>query len=220
MDSNLLTKKRISNIKSKFPKKKTRFPTFVKLWNNIGISEKFRQIKEGGLKDIPSYWWVVLILCAVAGLVFPLIGQLTSPLHILTHEFTQLYTLVTGIILFFLARWTVKKVVKKSRGLSPVEHMRGTSQVLLTGIVVMGLLTMGVMYIANVVSWNCLFHRGVPFFWVTWLPVAVWSGVGGILAGMRGWSWLKSSGLVLLIIIVSIAQDLLQFIKGARGVDL
>ncbi|UCE20825.1 MAG: hypothetical protein JSV46_00895 [Candidatus Aminicenantes bacterium] len=192
----------------------------MKLWKSIGIPEKFRQFKkEGGIKAIPSHWWVILVLCAVVGLLFPLIGQLTTPLHILTHEFTQLYALVTGIVLFFLARWAVKKVAKKSRGASPVEHMRRTLQMLLAGIAVMGLLTMGVMYIANVVSWDCLFHRGVPFFWVTWLPVAAWAGVGGILVGMRGWGWLKSTGLVLLVIILSLAQDLMQFIKGARGVD-
>ncbi|MGD8536100.1 MAG: hypothetical protein PVF66_09665 [Candidatus Aminicenantes bacterium] len=199
--------------------RKTKFPTFMKLWKNIGIPEKFRQIKKGGIKAIPSHWWNVLVLCAAVGLAFPLIGQLTTPLHILTHEFTQLYALATGIVLFFLARWAVKKMVKKYRDLSPVEHMRGALQMVLTGIVVMGLLTMGVMYIANVVSWGCLFHRGVPFFWVTWLPVAAWAGVGGILVGMRGWGWLKSAGLVLLIILLSFAQDLMQFIKGGRGVD-
>ncbi len=221
MDNNLVTKKGISRNKSKFAARKTRFPTFIKLWNSIGIPEKFRQFKkEGGIKAIPSQWWVVLVLCAVVGLVLPLIGQLTSPLHILTHEFTQLYALVTGIVLFFLARWTVKKVAKKSEAVSPLEHMRRTLQMLLAGIAVMGLLTMGVMYIANVVSWDCLFHRGVPFFWVTWLPVAAWAGVGGILVGMRGWGWLKSTGLVLLVIILSLAQDILQFIKGARGIDL
>ncbi len=191
----------------------------MKLWNSIRIPEKFRQIKKGGIKAIPSHWRIVLILCSAVGLVFPLIGQLTTPLHILTHEFTQLYALLTGIVLFFLARWTAKKTVKRYRSLSPVEHMRGALQVSLTGIMVMGLLTMGAMYIANVVSWGCLFHRGVPFFWVTWLPVAAWAGVGGILVGMRGWGWLKSAGLVLLIIILSFAQDLLQFIKGGRGVD-
>lgn len=191
----------------------------MKLWNSIGIQEKLRQIKKGGIKAIPSYWWIVLVLCAVVGLAFPLTGQLTTPLHILTHEFTQLYALMTGIVLFFLARWTVKKLGKRYQGLSPVDHMRGALQVILTGTVVMGLLTMGVMYIANVVSWDCLFHRGVPFFWVTWLPVAVWAGVGGILVGMRGWGWLKSTVLVLLIIILSFAQDLMQFIKGGRGVD-
>jgi len=212
MDNNPITKKNSSH-------HKTKFPTFVKLWNNIGIPEKFKQIKKGGIKAIPSHWWIVLVFCAVVGIAFPLTGQLTSPLHILTHEFTQLYALVTGIVLFFLARWAVKKVVKKSRGLPPVDHMRRTLPVLLTGTMVMGLLTMGVMYIANVVSWDCLFHRGVPFFWVTWLPVAAWAGVGGILVGMRGWGWLKSTGLVVLIIILSFTQDLLQFIKGARGVD-
>lgn len=212
MDNNLKSKERTS-------KPKIQFPTFVKIWRSIGIPEKFRQIKEGGIKAIPSHWWVVLVLCAVVGLAFPLIGQLTTPFHILTHEFTQLYALVTGIGLFFLARWTVKKVSKRYKGLSPVEHMRGALRVLLAGIVVMGLLTMGVMYIANVVSWDCLFHRGVPFFWITWIPVAAWAGVGGILVGMRGWGWLKSGGLILLVIILSLAQDLLQFIKGARGVD-
>ena len=198
---------------------KTKFPTFVNIWKSLHIPDNLRKIKGGGIKAIPSYWWIVLVLCTAVGLAFPLMGQLTTPLHILTHEFTQLYALVTGILLFFLARWTVKKVVKRHRGISPVEHMRGTLQVLLTGTVVMGLLTMGVMYIANVVSWDCLFHRGVPFFWVTWLPVAVWAGVGGILVGMRGWGWLKSTGLVMLIILLSFAQDLLQFIKGGRGVD-
>jgi hypothetical protein len=219
MDNNFITKKRTSNNKTKFTKQKTKFPTFVKLWKSIGIPEKFRQIKKGGIKAIPSHWWIVLVLCAAVGLAFPLTGQLTTPLNILTHEFTQLYALLTGIVLFFLARWTAKKIAKRYRSLSPVEHMRGALQVLLTGIVVMGLLTMGVMYIANFVSWGCLFHRGVPFFWVTWLPVAAWAGVGGILAGMRGWGWLKSTGLVLLIIILSLTQDLLQFIKGARGID-
>ena len=212
MDNNPVTKKNTS-------KPKTKFPTFIKLWNSIGIQERLRQIKHGGIKAIPSHWWVVLVSCAVVGVAFPLIGQLTTPLHILTHEFTQLYALMTGIGLFFLARWTAKKVIKRYRGLSPVEHMRGALQVMMTGIAVMGLLTLGVMYIANVVSWGCLFHRGVPFFLVTWLPVAAWAGVGGILVGMRGWGWLKSTGLVLLIILLSLAQDLTQFIKGARGVN-
>jgi len=198
---------------------KIKFSTFVNLWESFRIPDKLRKIKEGGIKAIPSYWWTILVLCAAGGLAFPLTGQLTTPLHILTHEFTQLYALVTGIVLFFLARWTVKKVVKRHGGISPVEHMRRVLQVILTGIAVMGLLTMGVMYIANLVTWDCLFHRGVPFFWVTWLPVAAWAGVGGILVGMRGWGWLKSTGLVMLIIILSFAQDLLQFIKGGRVVD-
>lgn len=198
---------------------KTKFPTFVNLWKSLRIPDKLRKIKKGGIKAIPSYWWIILVLCAAGGLAFPLMGQLTTPLHILTHEFTQLFALVTGIMLFFLARWTVKKVVKRHGGISPVEHMRRALQVILIGIAVMGLLTMGVMYIANLVTWDCLFHRGVPFFWVTWLPVAAWAGVGGILVGMRGWGWLKSTGLVMLIIILSFAQDLLQFIKGGRGID-
>ncbi|UCE22285.1 MAG: hypothetical protein JSV46_08785, partial [Candidatus Aminicenantes bacterium] len=72
MDNNLVTKKELSDNESKFPEQKTRFPTFIKLWKSIGIPEKFRQFKkEGGIKAIPSHWWIVLVLCAVVGLLFP-----------------------------------------------------------------------------------------------------------------------------------------------------
>lgn len=205
-------KKALSNIKRQLP-------TFTKLWHSLQIPVRFRKIRKRGLKDIPSFWWIVLIWCASVGLAIPIAGQLSTPFHILTHEFTQLYTILTIYLLYFLARWSTKKVVQSQTNISPIEQMRKSFSPLLAGILVMGITTMIVMFIANAASWGCLFHRGVPFFWVTWLPPAALSAVGGILVGMRGWGWLKSFLLIELLVSLSFIQDLFQFLSGARLTD-
>ena len=183
------------------------------------MTGKSRKIKEAGKKTMPIYWSISLAWCVFVGLVIPLAGQFFNPLHVLTHEFTQLYTALTGIVLYFLARWAIKKVAQRNKDTSPIDQMRRALFPMLTGIIVMGVTTLAVMYIANVFYWRCIFHRGVPFFGVTWPPVALWAAVGGILVGMRGWGWLKSIGMLLLIIVLSAIQDVLQLLNGARFVD-
>ncbi len=205
-------------MKKFFANQKRKLMSLVRL-NFLRTKEIFSRKSIAKLKSQPVYWPLSLVWCMLAGFGIPLAGQFSTPLHILTHEFTQLYTLVTGILLYFLARWVLKKAVQKHKNSSPIDQMRRALFPMLVGITVMGIATLLVMYVANVIRWKCMFHRGLPFFGTTWPPLAVLAAVGGILVGMRGWGWFKSTALLLLIILLSVIQDTLQLLNGARNID-
>lgn len=185
----------------------------------VQVTGESWNICKSCVKTVPPYLWYVLGWSVIVGLGIPLAGQICAPFHILTHEFTQLYTILTGIVLYYLARWVVRKVALVGTDISPIARMRKAIFPVLAGIGVMGVATLAVMYIANALYWHCQFYRGVPFFWVTWLPVAVWASVGGILVGMSGWGWWKSIAVPVAVLALSVIQDVLQALNGARMVD-
>jgi hypothetical protein len=164
-------------------------------------------------------WRWLAIVCLLAGIGLPLAGQWLPPLNLLNHEFTQGFTGITAVVLFFVAG----RVARRQRPPdSAIASMRAQSDALLTVLVAalaMAVSGLGTMAIMNGLGPQNRFSRGVPFFWVTWTPAVVLACVGGTLLGARQWrGW--QMGLALAAAAgLSALQDAAQALAGVRMTD-
>ena len=175
--------------------------------------------QDGKNKKQHFYILIFRIILILTGIGIPVITQYFKPLHILTHEFTQLYTIITVVLLFFLSFWLTKRLNNKLKGHLFIEQMQEISLLIISGVIFMFFITLGFMYLFNLLYWNCYFHKGVPFFLITWFPAILWAIVSGILTGKFNWKWYKALAFLLLIFVFSFIQDLIQLINGAHIVD-
>ncbi len=160
-----------------------------------------------------------LLVCLVAGLATPLLCQLAPAIRVLTHEFTQLFAYISFIVMVFVA-WRITKKNRAAHPEQPVMLMLQESfTASLAGLLVCGWTAFTVMAALNALGPRCQFAGGASFFWITWIPTALLGLVLGCVAGCRGWRWWTTLLLLVAIVILSIAQNVAQALRGIRVAD-
>ncbi len=153
------------------------------------------------------------------GVGLPLACQALPPFHVLTHEFTQLFTVVAAVVVFFLAAWCVRWV--------PVQRGTEVTTRLSLGLAVtawcalaMAASTYAVMVVASLVAHGCHLVEGSVFFWITWPPAAALTGVIGALLGERQWRWHWLTAAIGAVVGLSLLHDAAQAMWGPQIVDV
>ena len=114
-----------------------------------------------------------LIICSAVQFFFPL--------HILTHEFTQFFTIAAFIFFYFVLFRTVKgKGIHQPQCDESLEALKFHA---FKGIILLVLITIGLMYLYNKLFWNCHYHPGIPFFLITVVGSLYLASVVGIIGG-------------------------------------
>ncbi|MFT5683448.1 MAG: tetratricopeptide (TPR) repeat protein [Myxococcota bacterium] len=147
----------------------------------------------------------LLLFGLIGGVLCALVGQLTAPYHLLTHEFTQVFTLACGVGLMLLPR-----------------RLPGPpTQRLLTTLAMAGALGVGAYLTQHLLGslWHdCRTIGTGAYFWVTWPPMALFAAVIGVMT--VGWSDRRVLGLLGVLGLVDGANLGLQGLYGVRAVDL
>ena len=142
------------------------------------------------------------------GILAALIGQSVQPFHLLTHEFTQLFSLVTlGL--------GVAIGMRMERSLRPVDALAAT----LGAVGLFGVGAFSTQLLLNHWVHDCVVSHAIPFFWVTWTPLGVLGAVLGVSLAERGWSGRRVALMVVVLGLMSGLHDGLQFLNGVRIVD-
>ncbi len=144
----------------------------------------------------------VLAGAALAGL-----GQLRPPLHLLTHEFTQGFTLIGALAGFLLAR-------RVARGAGRPEAALAAS---LPATLAFGLGAWLVHRLVDGPVHGCRFARASLVFWLTWGPAAALAAAAGTRAA--GWSRRRVALALLGFLAASLVHDLGQAALGLRITD-
>ncbi len=164
-------------------------------------------------------WLSSVLVCLIVGAATPLLCQLAPVLRVLTHEFTQLFTCVSFVVLLFVA-WRIAKKERACNSESPEALILQESfTVSLAGLLVCGWTAFAVMAALNAWGPRCQFAGGASFFWITWTPAALFGAVLGCIAGYHRWRWWKTLLLLLGVILLSLGQDVIQALRGMRVAD-
>ena len=137
-------------------------------------------------------------------------GQGVAPLHLLTHEFTQILAAVT-LPIAAVGTWWIHRRLPEGP-----DRSRHTLQLATAAAAGLGIAAFGAQ-LGSSTGYGCRTADASAFFWVTWPPVAALGIAVGLAARNRRRSrlalWLV--GLVL----ASAAHDGLQYLNGVRIVD-
>ncbi len=164
-------------------------------------------------------WRRAMTVAVATGVAVPLLGQLVPPFHVLTHEFTQLFTVVAAAVSFFLAAHLAGGAARE-RGVSAPARMSAALTVAVTAAGVMGLLAFLVMLAANALGPHCRVADGALFYWVTWPPAVALTAVLGVVLGEQRWRWPWLLAVLGGLALVSLLHDGLQAMWGPQIVDL
>ncbi len=165
-------------------------------------------------------WLTPVLVCLTVGVVTPLLCQLAPVLRVLTHEFTQLFALISFVTMAFTAWWQAKKTSAGHPERSGALILQESFTVSLAGLLLCGWTAFAVMAALNAWGPRCQFAGGASFYWITWTPTALFGTVLGCMAGHRRWGWRKTLLLLVCIIVLSLAQDVVQALRGMRVADL
>ena len=141
----------------------------------------------------------------MGGIAAALVGQLAAPYHLLTHEFTQVFTLACGAGIFLLPRYLPGS---PERRLLLTMAMAG----------VLGAAAVATQQLINLTWHDCRPTGTGVFFWVTWTPMALLAAVLGVIS--TGWSAQKTRRLATLLLALDGLNLGLQMMTGSRSVDL
>ena len=154
-----------------------------------------------------AHWGRWILLPTVVGAGAALAAQAVPPLHVPTHEFTQLFSAVAGLGWLFTVR-----------GSRWPDHDR----VLFTGLVggfFLGLGAVGTQLFLAHTHHGCQTGPAARFFWLTWLPLMALCTVAGVGARRAGWGRGRTLLAALAVGLVCVAHDLAQGLLGLRVVD-
>jgi hypothetical protein len=149
--------------------------------------------------------WGTFLWALGAGIGAALCGQLMQPLHLLTHEFVQGFSVAAALALLALGRANA-----------------GRAEGLFDTVGVAAMLGLGAFSAHVVIDpfvYGCRFHAAPFFFWATYLPLALLGAVAGTLAGHAGWSARRTVAVTLAIVLASVLHDVAQGVLGLRVVD-
>jgi tetratricopeptide (TPR) repeat protein len=147
----------------------------------------------------------LLSTALVGGVLCALLGQLAAPYHLLTHEFTQVFTLACGVGLL----------------LAPRRLAGPPTERLLVTLACAGMLGAGAWLTQEVLgrAWHDCRTAGTgAFFWVTWPPMALLAAVLGTITA--GWSRRRVLALLLALLLLDGLSLGSQSLSGVRVVDL
>jgi tetratricopeptide (TPR) repeat protein len=176
------------------------------------------EMKESAMSN-KRIWLPSLVTCLIVGVAVPLLCQLAPAVRVLTHEFTQLFTMVSFVAIVFAAWKQTKKAKACAEEWPEALVLQDSFTVSLAGLLLCGWTAFAVMAAFNVWGPRCQFTGGASFFWITWTPAALFGAVLGCIAGCRRWQWWKTLLLLLVIFILSFVQDGLQAWRGVRVAD-
>ena len=162
---------------------------------------------------------MILGITVGTGAALPLICQALPPFHVLTHEFTQLYTVVAAVVMFYLSGWLVRRA-PAGRGSSATARLSLGLSMAAAAALVMALTAFVVMGVVNALGPRCNTLGGAVFFWITWPPAVALTAVIGALLGERQWRWHWLTAAVAAVAGVSLLHDAAQALWGPQIVDL
>ncbi|MFT4622145.1 MAG: tetratricopeptide (TPR) repeat protein [Myxococcota bacterium] len=148
------------------------------------------------------------LVSLAGGALLSALGQLQSPLHLLTHEWSQGFAVI-GLLVVSIAG------VRTGRRHAPGVAIALTiAQGLLFGLG--GLLT---HLATNAAAYGCRTAGGPEFFWATWIPVALLAAVLGVALADRDRPWRALGGTLLVVVLACVVHDVGQALVGLRLVD-
>jgi len=153
------------------------------------------------------------------GLCAPLACQLLPVLNVLTHEFTQAFSALGAVALFFCSAQVALRAQGAGWARTALGAMRTGLHAGLVAGLGMGCLAFGIMALANELGPRCWFGVGAPFFWITWVPTAAFAAVAGAVVGVRRWRWWAQLLALLAALGLSLVHDGLQLLLGPHVVD-
>jgi len=149
--------------------------------------------------------WTLLPMVVGAGAAMA--AQATPPLHVPTHEFTQLFAALAGL------GWLL--TVRGAR-------MSSAHEVLFSGLIggfCLGLGAGGTQLVLASTLHGCQIGPAASFFWLTWLPLMALCTVAGVGAQRAGWGRARTLLAALAVALVCVAHDVAQGLLGLRIVD-
>lgn len=158
-------------------------------------------------------------MATVCGLAVPLTAQLAPPFHVLTHEFSQLFTGVAAVVAFYLSAWIASRF-PQGTGLSSTTRLSLALSVSATAMATMAAVAFTTMVVANALGPHCRMEAATVFFWITWPPAVALAAVMGIALGDRGWRWPYQTAVLGGVIALALLQDTAQAMWGANVMDL
>ncbi|MBW7864318.1 MAG: hypothetical protein GX580_00795 [Candidatus Hydrogenedens sp.] len=165
-------------------------------------------------------WTGRVLVCGALGVGMPLLCQFFPVIRVLTHEFTQLFTVLSFYVLGMLA-WGV---AKRARTTGPDRAGLPLHQESLLAALVCaalcGAAAFAVMAAANALGPRCQFAPAASFYWLTWTPAVLLACVLGCARGARGARWWTTLLLLTGAVLLSAAQDFIQLWHGMRVGDL
>ena len=170
-------------------------------------------------RPAPLPWRRPLVAAAVTGVSLPLACQLVPPFHVLTHEFTQLYTVVAAIVCFYVAAYLASALPREG-GMSAPTRLSQALTMAAASSLLMATVAFAVMVVANLLGPRCTLVGGAVFFWVTWHPAALLAMVLGVAVGDRQWRWPYQTAVLGALIALTLLHDCAQALWGANVVDL
>ncbi len=160
-----------------------------------------------------------LVTAAVAGTVLAVACQFAPFLRTINHQFTQFFSVVTAIFLYYLSARIAMRISESNDGLSQVNKMQSALLASLLAALATALSGFIVMALCNAFIHNCRFEKGVAFFWITWTPLAAFICVLGVVGGIRKWRWWRRTALLAVLILSSLLIDEIGMMSGVGRTD-
>lgn len=150
----------------------------------------------------PRAW---ILCCGALGAGLALLGQCCSPFHLLAHETSQLFAVLGSFGLLLAGR--------------PLLHLapevRWTT--LFTGGLAAGLGLTATLELVNQLVYACNGAGTHAFFWITWVPLALFFSTLGTALATRKLRW--KIAFFAFLVATTLVHDALQQLLAARTVD-
>ncbi len=166
-----------------------------------------------------SWLWAAALGLAV-GVVVPALAQLVPPLHVPTHEFSTAFTLVSAAVAYGSGAWWARRDAARRASLAPLASQRAAMARVAVALMSMGPAAWATIALLDGLACGCRIQLGAAYFWLTWTPLALLSGVLGSALGARGWRLRSLLLVVLAVVSVDLMHDSVQALLGFRVVDL
>ncbi len=164
-------------------------------------------------------WRRATLPLVAVGVVTALGVQFTLTTGVLEHEFTVIFSALSGLMFYGLAGTVYRGVCKAMPHGERSEQLQMSLFLLLVGGLAMSAVTLAIMYLFNYFRYDCYFGKGMPFFWLTWTPVVLFMAVVGLWTASRGWGWIRRPVFYVFLLLLISAYDWILMERGLRVVD-
>jgi len=161
---------------------------------------------------------VGIIIALFVGIAVPLLCQFLGPLASPGPEFTQLYTVLSAVLMFPLAAHVAARTPLPEGATDRIHRSLCLTRSLWVAMVLGGS-AIATMVVANELGPRCNLAKGIGLYWLTWTPPVVLACVLGAAASWFGLRRRWIAAALLALIGADVACVTLMQVAGLRVVD-